>query len=58
MDDRNRWRRPFLLGAGASFLASVITWFLIDREAGVFIGIWVPSILSLGSFLGTQVPGR
>ncbi len=58
MDDRNRWRGPFLLGAGASFLASVITWFLIDRDAGLFIGIWVPSILALGSFLGTQVSGR
>ena len=38
---------PFLIGAFLSFLASVAVWFLIDHEYGIFIGIWVPSILSL-----------
>jgi len=37
----------FLLAASASFLASVSLWFLVNREYGVFVGIWVPSILSL-----------
>jgi hypothetical protein len=58
MDQRNRWRAPFLVGAGVSFLASVLTWFTVDREVGLFIGIWVPSILALGAFLGTHVVRR
>mgnify|MGYP001288421199 FL=1 len=34
-----------------SFLISVYLWFFIDKEAGMFVGIWVPSILSLGIFI-------
>lgn len=41
----------FLLAAGISFLVSVSLWFLADREQGLFVGLWVPSILSLGSLL-------
>ena len=38
---------PFLIGAFISFLASVLLWFLVSHEYGLFVGIWVPSILSL-----------
>ena len=41
---------PFLIGAFVSFLASVSLWFLVSHEYGLFVGIWVPSILS-----GTQI---
>lgn len=41
----------FLLAAGVSFLFSVYLWFLVDREQGLFVGLWVPSILSLGALL-------
>jgi len=41
----------FLLAAGASFLFSVLLWFLVDREQGLFVGLWVPSILALGALL-------
>lgn len=41
----------FLLAAGVSFLLSVCLWFLVDREQGLFVGLWVPSILSLGALL-------
>ena len=34
-----------------SFLLSVFLWFLVDREQGLFVGLWVPSILSLGALL-------
>jgi len=48
-------RIPFhtaiLLAASASFLLSVSLWFFADKDAGLFVGIWVPSILSLGAFL-------
>lgn len=38
---------PFLIATFLSFLASVALWFLVNREYGLFVGIWVPSILSL-----------
>jgi len=40
-----------LIAAGLSFLLSVYLWFSGDREAGLFVGIWVPSILSLGALI-------
>jgi hypothetical protein len=33
-----------------SFLFSVYLWFLVDKSAGVFVGIWVPSILGIGIY--------
>jgi hypothetical protein len=44
---------PFLIGAAISFLASVSLWFLVSHDYGVFVGIWVPSILSL--WVGVRV---
>ena len=41
----------FLLAAGGSFLFSVYLWFLVDRDQGLFVGLWVPSILALGALL-------
>ena len=43
----NKVDRPFLLAAFASLLASVALWFLVNRDYGVFVGLWVPSILML-----------
>ncbi|WP_372725685.1 hypothetical protein [Novipirellula sp.] len=40
-----------ILGAAISFLFSVGLWFSGQREEGLFVGIWVPSILSFGSLL-------
>lgn len=40
-----------LLAAGLSFLLSVSLYFFDDKEAGIFVGIWVPSILALGAML-------
>ncbi len=39
--------RPFLLAAFASLIVSVTLWFLVNRDYGVFVGLWVPSILTL-----------
>jgi len=47
--EASRWF--FVVAAGLSFVGSVSCWFLVDREVGLFIGIWVPSILSLGTLL-------
>ncbi len=41
----------FCLAAGVSFVASVSLWFGGYKDEGLFVGIWVPSILSLGALL-------
>lgn len=41
----------FLFAAGLSFLMSVYLFFNGSREQGIFVGIWVPSILSAGALL-------
>lgn len=40
-----------LAAAFLSFVFSVYLWFQGMREEGLFVGIWVPSILSLGAFI-------
>ena len=40
-----------LVAAFISFLLSVYLWFSDQKDAGLFVGIWVPSILSFGAFL-------
>jgi hypothetical protein len=39
----------FLVAAFISFLFSVTLWFFVDKDTGMFVGIWVPSILSLAA---------
>ncbi|MEM7139202.1 MAG: hypothetical protein AAF500_21705 [Myxococcota bacterium] len=41
----------FFLAAGLSFLLSIWLWFSGDKERGLFVGLWVPSILSAGTLL-------
>jgi hypothetical protein len=41
----------FCVAAGVSFLLSVSLWFSGSREQGLFVGLWVPSILALGALL-------
>ena len=41
-------RALILLGAFVSFVLSVVLWFGGDKQQGIFVGLWVPSILSLG----------
>ena len=40
----------FLVAAAASFLLSIGLWFTDNRDEGVFVGLWVPSILAAGAF--------
>jgi len=47
----------FVIAAGASFLFSVYLWFSGSKPEGVFVGLWVPSILSFGTLiLGRRSP--
>jgi hypothetical protein len=41
----------FVIAAGASFLFSVSLWFSGSKQEGVFVGLWVPSILSFGTLI-------
>jgi hypothetical protein len=41
----------FVFAAGISFLVSVYLWFSGLRQEGLFVGLWVPSILSLGALM-------
>ena len=47
----SRPKALFMLAAGLSFLMSVSLFFTGSREQGIFVGIWVPSILSAGALL-------
>ena len=50
----------YAIGTAAftSFLLSVYIWFSGHKEAGVFVGIWVPSILSFGTYLKSTMKVR
>lgn len=39
----------FLIAAFLSFVFSVFLWFTGHRDEGMFVGIWVPSILSFAT---------
>jgi hypothetical protein len=50
----------FILSAAfLSFLFSVSLWFGVfgeaNKDAGVFVGIWVPSILAAGNYFKAMV---
>ncbi|GAC1655425.1 MAG: hypothetical protein NVS4B3_20170 [Gemmatimonadaceae bacterium] len=45
---RRRAGLTILFAAFASFLLSVALWFTGRHEQGLFVGLWVPSILSFG----------
>jgi hypothetical protein len=40
-----------LLAATISFLFSVTLWFGGNELQGIFVGLWVPSILALGAIV-------
>jgi hypothetical protein len=53
-----RPRLPFLLAGFLSFLFSVYLYFGAgETNAGIFVGLWVPSIHSLGTLLLAPVAG-
>jgi hypothetical protein len=49
----HRTKAVFLGAAFLSFLFSVYLWFQVDRELGIFVGLWVPAIHSLGTLVLT-----
>lgn len=47
-------RALILLGAFVSFVLSVTLWFGGDEQQALFVGLWVPSILSLGGLVSRR----
>ena len=41
----------FIIAAGLSLLLALYLWFSGQTDQGMFVGLWVPSILSLGALL-------
>lgn len=51
MSRHNYAKIGFITAAGASFLLSEWLWFGGNKEQGLFVGLWVPSILSFGTLM-------
>ncbi len=50
--DSVKLKLPFIVAGFASFVFSVWLYFVQDEQtAGIFVGLWVPSIHSLGTLL-------
>ena len=51
-----RLKLPFMIAGFASFVFSVALYFVADNStAAIFVGLWVPSIHSLGTLVLTSV---
>ncbi len=51
MNTQRRAVALILFAAFASFVLSVSLWFSDQKTEGVFVGLWVPSILALGALV-------
>ncbi len=59
MNKRKLATLGYVLAAGASFLFSISLWFTGSKPEGMFVGLWVPSILSFGNLvLGSSSHGK
>ena len=47
----NTAKALFFAAAGISFFASISLYFSGDTQGGIYVGLWVPSILAAGTLL-------
>ena len=47
-----------MVAAFLSFILSVYLWFSGTKEQAIFVGLWVPSILSFGALAYAGVSGN
>ncbi len=46
----------YILGSALiSMFISIYLWFTGNKEAGLFVGLWVPSLLSFGHYFKNQM---
>lgn len=60
MEEKKHVSKGFL-GSGAafiSFLLSVSLWFAGRKDSGMFVGLWVPTIMAVGIFFKSASGGR
>ena len=55
---RLRASLAILVAAFASFVLSIVLWFTGSENQGIFVGLWVPSIHSLGNLILVPVANR
>jgi hypothetical protein len=59
MNKRKLAKLGYVAAAGASFLFSISLWFTGSKQEGLYVGLWVPSILSFGTLvLGSSHHGK
>jgi hypothetical protein len=51
MSKTGRAKILFTTAAGLSFFLSVYLWFTGQKEEGMYVGLWVPSILAFGALV-------
>jgi hypothetical protein len=51
MSRQSQSKALYVMAAGVSFLLSVYLWFTGSKEQGLYVGLWVPSILSFGTLM-------
>lgn len=51
LETQKKGKLLFIAAAVLSFLLSVSLWFTGYHDEGLFVGLWVPSILSLGTLV-------
>jgi hypothetical protein len=44
-------KASIILAAFLSFVLSIYLWFSGETDQGLFVGLWVPSILSFGALI-------
>ncbi len=54
LSPHHKVKLAFLIAAFASLVFSVFLWFNVDRDLGLFVGLWVPAIHSLGTLVLTE----
>jgi len=67
LKEKMKSQNYFIIAAFASFVFSVTLWFAgdispefnrdpeLNRQQAIFVGIWVPSILSLGNLFSNRI---
>ena len=59
MNKKKLAKLGYVVAAAASFVFSILLWFTGSKQEGLFVGLWVPSILSFGTLvLGSSHHGK